>query len=271
MFIAKLSFLTSHLNTLPYTVTDHFHDCYEIVYYLSGRGTTTIGGIAFDYTPHTFCVIPPKTYHSEVAAEETEIIYFGFNFDSSAGAIPPYLLEDGNKDFLTKILKIKEELHSRKQFYEAAITAELTSLTVEILRLLDLTVLDTEKHINPFEYIINYMNSNYANKIDIRALSESINYSYDRFRHIFKTLYHISPVQYIINTRINQAKILLQSSGKPVAEIAGLCGFNSAAQFITTFRREVGITPARYKKSAKAFQESAVYDEMGYIHIKGKN
>ena len=269
MFSAKLSFLTSHLNKIPYTVTDHFHDCYEIVYYLSGKGTTTIGGTAFDYGTGAFCVIPPKTYHSEVAAEETEIIYFGFNFDSSAGVIAPCLLEDEDGRFLNRIMNIKEELHSRRQFYEAAITAELTSLVVEVLRMLELTVFDEEKHIKPFEYILNYMNSNYANRIDIRALSESINYSYDRFRHIFKKLYHISPVQYMINTRINQAKILLQGSEKSVSEIAELSGFNSASQFITTFRREVGTTPAQYQKHAKTFQESAVYDRTGYIHIKG--
>ncbi|MFE9645535.1 helix-turn-helix domain-containing protein [Streptomyces sp. NPDC006365] len=45
------------------------------------------------------------------------------------------------------------------------------------------------------------------------------------------------------------ARRLLETSDWSVERIAGATGFGTAANFRTGFRREVGVTPAAYRKS----------------------
>jgi AraC family transcriptional activator of pobA len=230
------------------------------VYYLSGTGISTIDEVDFHYTPGTFCIIPPKSYHSEIATTETEILYSGFNYDNSLGPIKACLLKDSDKGIVLSYMKrIKKEMKQQRKYYDYSISLSIKFLVVEILRMLAPSVTSKLPSIISFEYIINYLNSNYAKEVDLKFLANSINYSYDRFRHKFKDYYGISPLQYLINIRISQAKILLQISDRSIDEIAKLCGIKKSSQFITTFKNETGITPANYRRNSKKYKEVAVF------------
>lgn len=76
----------------------------------------------------------------------------------------------------------------------------------------------------------------------------------DRFRispsylsHMFKRRTGIKLVDYIHKTRINQAKALLESSNKTIAEISQEVGYSSSASFSTTFKRYESTTPREYR------------------------
>lgn len=263
MLEAEISFFMNQINKLPYEVSDHYHDCYEIVYYISGTGVGTINEVEFHYSPGSFCIIPPMTNHRERATAETEIMYAGFNYDNSLGILPPCLLEDGEQEAVALRLKqIKHEMNQRNPFYVDALSLNTRYLVLEVLRILKPSAsIDATAISKPFEYIVNYINSNFAHNIDIKFLAATLNYSYDRFRHLFKELYDISPKQYIINCRINHAKLLMQNTTKPIKEIADLCGFSSAPHFVTTFRNTVGVTPAEYRKNVSSYKEVATFIE----------
>ena len=54
---------------------------------------------------------------------------------------------------------------------------------------------------------------------------------------------------YVINARINKAKILLRSSDYTVGEIAELLGYCDACFFVKQFTKMTGTTPGRYRRS----------------------
>jgi AraC family transcriptional regulator len=49
--------------------------------------------------------------------------------------------------------------------------------------------------------------------------------------------------------RIDVARRRLEDGGLSVTEIARLCGFGSASQFSTVFRRETGMAPMAFRRS----------------------
>jgi AraC family transcriptional regulator len=58
----------------------------------------------------------------------------------------------------------------------------------------------------------------------------------------------MTPHQYVIQRRILNAERLLAKDDIALADIAVACGFSSQAHFTLAFRKEVGVTPAEYRR-----------------------
>ena len=67
--------------------------------------------------------------------------------------------------------------------------------------------------------------------------------------HAFTRYKGVSPISYLINRRIDEAKELLTHSNLPIAKIAQSVGFSSQSYFSQVFRKEVHMTPGAYRKT----------------------
>ncbi len=260
MFDANLCFSMSHRNIYDYQVDYHTHDCYEIVYYVDGTGVSKISETEYPYGSHTFCIIKPNTKHCEWTTSVVNLMYLGFNYDEQLGPLPNCLLKDDERHTVYKLMtRIQAELQGQKLHYDTMLPLLQMELVVTLLRLISNAPNVAKKSRDCMSYVTNFINSNFMNPIELEELSKSIGYSYHHFRHIFKEFYGISPKQYILNVRINHAKLLLQQGDLSVNEIARMCGFESASQFIATFKKNIGQTPLNYKHAAANFEERAQY------------
>lgn len=59
----------------------------------------------------------------------------------------------------------------------------------------------------------------------------------------FKKAYGVSPYQYLLQRRIEQAAALLQAKDRTVTEVALLCGFADGASFSKAFKKMKGMSP----------------------------
>jgi len=66
---------------------------------------------------------------------------------------------------------------------------------------------------------------------------------------VFKRSVGKSVHQFVIEQRIEKAKILLRNYQKPLAEIAQETGFSNQAHFTTSFRKICGTTPKQYRQA----------------------
>lgn len=69
------------------------------------------------------------------------------------------------------------------------------------------------------------------------------------FSNTFKTLIGETPMHYITQWRILQAKDLLKESNKSVGEVAENVGYQSEAAFNRVFKKCVALTPLKYRQS----------------------
>jgi AraC-like DNA-binding protein len=85
-------------------------------------------------------------------------------------------------------------------------------------------------------------------KWDVRRLAKQAAMSRAAFVVRFKALVGESPFSYVTRCRMSRATALLASSHVPLSQIAARAGYESEASFGRAFKRNIGLSPAAYRK-----------------------
>ncbi|MAU40041.1 MAG: hypothetical protein CMF31_00280 [Kordiimonas sp.] len=85
----------------------------------------------------------------------------------------------------------------------------------------------------------------------VEELAKTIGLSRSSFAQRFKLAVGQSPMDYLGSMRMNLAKGYLLSLDWSVSEIAFEVGYNSEAAFINAFKREVGESPGKFRKTLR--------------------
>ena len=67
-------------------------------------------------------------------------------------------------------------------------------------------------------------------------------------RKLFREHLNITPKQFILNARIEEAKRLLSEGISSISGISSACGFSSVYHFSRAFKLSVGLTPTEYSR-----------------------
>jgi AraC-like DNA-binding protein len=103
--------------------------------------------------------------------------------------------------------------------------------------------------IKKVEKVTEYILQHYAEKIKLQDLADSIHLSQSYLQVIFKEVTGNSPIEYLINIRMNKAKELMREAGPGIGEIAEQVGFSDPFYFSRCFKRLEGVSPNEYRKA----------------------
>ena len=92
---------------------------------------------------------------------------------------------------------------------------------------------------------LTYMRLNYAKPLTVEMLSANIGMSTSVFHRCFKQITGNSPLQYLKQVRLNQAKSLIIHNGANVNMAAASVGYESPSQFSREFKRYFGVPPTK--------------------------
>jgi AraC-like DNA-binding protein len=95
--------------------------------------------------------------------------------------------------------------------------------------------------------ITQYIRENITKSINLKELSDKACMSTTSFYRYFKRELGMSPIEYILNEKIKQAKQLLKDPGIQINEVCFLTGFDDCNYFIRLFKKYEGITPKQYQ------------------------
>lgn len=222
------------------------HEQYELIYYRYGLGITIIGGREYTFSANTFALIPPNTWHDERHQADCELIFLRIQ---TAERFPTGFFADNQENIYRIVKAIYDEAILQNASYKEMISLKLNELFIALKRL-DSNG-QTRKQGKNLEYIINYISDNYHGKILFKDLAKQLNFSYDYFQHYFKEITGLSPQQFLIRRRIEAAEGMLAEDDCSCTEIAYRCGFSNSAQFSAIFKREIGVSPQQYRKTAR--------------------
>jgi AraC-like DNA-binding protein len=101
--------------------------------------------------------------------------------------------------------------------------------------------------------VISFVEQHYTEELDLEQIQASLHVSKYYLSKIFKEVTGVTIFDFVYQRRINQAKILFMLHNKlSVTEVSYEVGFKHLAHFSRAFKRQVGFSPDKYKKSMLA-------------------
>lgn len=113
-----------------------------------------------------------------------------------------------------------------------------------------------------------FIQANFAGPLSVGELADHAAMSPSHYAHSFRQVAGVSPMRYLRDVRLDEARALMLGSQLRPSQVADQVGFESAAHFAREFKRRFDATPAEYSrrllgaqhsKSAAAVKETAVF------------
>ena len=95
------------------------------------------------------------------------------------------------------------------------------------------------------------LDSSIYEKVDLDQIAEKLHLSKSNLIRIFKKCYSITPYDYLINAKIETAKMLLRNTQLTSKEIAKKLCFSNEHYFSSLFFSRVGVRPRAFRTAAK--------------------
>ena len=247
--IVEISRIIERTNSIGWHVENiSYAEEFVMTIVLDGETEYAISGHRYLVRKNDVLIFPPKILRSGKTDPQNpwSFIYIIFRMEMNEAA----------RIFFNKSILIWNGVNEviRKQFMEAArawvgknalYQVKCNLLTTEILYKLVLSDMPYHKvpHIKKLEKTRSMIQDNFRNDISVAALAESVDLSVSYFRRLFHEAYGCSPMQYIMNLRIENARDLLLSGEVNVTEAAQLSGFDDIYYFSALFKRKTGYSP----------------------------
>lgn len=98
---------------------------------------------------------------------------------------------------------------------------------------------------------IAYIQTHYQEELSLETMAGMFHFNSSYFSTLFKAYIGKSITDYVISVRIDKAEQLLAGSADKIADIAMKVGYKDVGYFIRVFRKVKGITPKRYRHTAR--------------------
>lgn len=104
---------------------------------------------------------------------------------------------------------------------------------------------------NEMDMATQYFTDNYSSDISIEEYASSRGMSISWFIRNFKKFTGITPMHFIVATRISNAQLLLETTKYSISEISRIVGYDNPLYFSRLFHKVKGFAPSEYRKSIK--------------------
>jgi AraC family transcriptional regulator len=92
----------------------------------------------------------------------------------------------------------------------------------------------------------------------VQSLAREVGLSRFHYLRTFEQVTGVTPHQYLLRTRLRAAAIGLMSGSAKIVAIAFDAGFNDLSNFNRMFRAEFGVSPSRYRTTARSVPQSHI-------------
>lgn len=217
--------------------------------YFEGRHVRLVPNSVFylpPHCPHEYQAVTKSWYVDWICFDGTHVMDILEQWQVNRFL---YFLNCGAERIHELMEKAYYMIKSDKQYGNYYASALLYDILLEYKKLAD----------NKFPYIskespdavarvLRFMEDNYQKPLKLADIAQTAEMSEQHICRLFKKNIKTSPIDYLNQIRINQAKELLSYSDSTIAEIAANVGFSDSSYFSVVFKKYEGISPAEYKK-----------------------
>jgi AraC-like DNA-binding protein len=256
----------------------HTHNFIELEIITSGHADHIVDGRTYRISKGDVLVIMPSFVHELRNVHELEhynlkfdlekLILLEKDIEKLSGFQALFLLQPLQKyqhDY-TSYMTLKDEQlacaemlcelldsewKGKKDGYRWVVLSYFLALVTYLSRNFSTAVAGSSPKIQEIINTTAYIHENLTEKITLSMLSSMACLSQRQYTRVFKEVYGISPIEYVINCRLTLACRKMKNTRKPISEICTSCGFGDKISFSRLFKRRYGITPGEYRKKVQ--------------------
>ena len=254
----------------------HTHaDFHELTIVLSGTAIHVVNNERYFIQKGDVFVISENMSHGYEQPHDFKICNIMYRFNEllwsdsdireSAGfhglfIIEPFLNKDSEfksrlrlnvsefENISTKIAFMINEYHQKEEGWKTMLYTSFMNLVVTLSRIYHISP-DCTDHTLNMALSLAYIGNHFQEGIKIDFLARQAHMSVRHFSRVFHSLYNISPVNYIIQYRIQYSYALLKDKNLTIAQVAFQSGFNDSNYFSRQFKKITGFSPLQYRSA----------------------
>ena len=238
-----------------YHITREHSHIYCFEYVMDGEGTIQVGNQINYPRKGDLYILPKGQNHDYFSSPDHPFEKIWMNV---SGSLCDELMHVYN---LTGVLIVKQ-FDIYPIFQEFLNTCENKELTLDeiyqqcslIFHKLIMKIADrlTSEQNNPgtttsADEIKDYIDRNIYEYLNIEIISRQVGLSASQINRVFRKAFETTPYEYILNRKIDTAKLLLRNTNLTVKEIAYKLNFADEHYFSNVFFKRTGIRPGSYK------------------------
>ncbi len=230
----------------------HVQKFYTLHFILSGSGTLNIYGKEYHLKQYDMFIIPPSVQMVYYPDEENPWTYIWFEFRGEGAEYIYKKMEASPKNPLVQCAQphlacnavanifARLDRNAEVRYYLAL------SFFYQIMDTCLAKVLYNDTSL--IEQAITYIRYHFHDsQLRVETICHDLNASYDQLSKNFKKHQGISIREFLIQTRMNEAKMLLRTSDLSVSEVAHSVGYTDNIHFMKSFKSHTGMTAIEYR------------------------
>lgn len=147
--------------------------------------------------------------------------------------------------------RIEAELNEPRLGHELLLRAQLLELIVVLARAEHTPTGDPQRHRPRLEHTLKLIHERYSEQLSLAALARHAGMSISRFSCVFREALGSSPLEYVAETRMREARQRLRAPGLSIAEVAYAVGFQDSNYFSRSFKQHNGVSPREFRDMAR--------------------
>lgn len=243
--------------------TLHSHPFTELFYVVRGSGNFIIEGKIYHVMEDDLVIVNANVQHTESSKDANPLEYIVLGIEGLSLLLEPSQKDDQISEFYSihNYRKSREEIlhfldllvnevEDKSDYYDTICQNLLNILILNVIRRSKSNlVISTQKNATKeCTYIRNYIDIHYATPITLDILANETYLDKFYLVHVFKKQYEISPINYLIEKRIQESMNLIENTNYSISEISSIVGFNSQSYYSQIFKRKTGLSPAEHRK-----------------------
>ena len=261
---------------LNHTVPVHWHDEVELCAILSGHMSYNVNGTTHLLNAGDGIFVNSRQFHNNFSADKSACDYICLLFHPVLLCANPFIEQtfitpvitnsafrhvilSRHTPWMATLLDFVLRAHAFNESNEGDLCLSLQSLFYQIWSVLyrhmpqptEQTDRTTGK-LSQLRDMTGFLQQHYHQHITLQQIAKSANICESACCAIFNQYLHQTPIQYLIDYRLNKSADLLKTTALPVTEIALLTGFFGASYYAETFKKHFSISPTAYRKRESA-------------------
>ena len=232
---------------------------FQLLYVAAGKAHFFLEGQDVLVTAGHMVLYQPKEMQRYVyyGIDQTEVFWVHFTGNDVKNILRNYGIPLTGHVFYTGqfpeyqnlFQKMIQELQMCRPHSEELLSLHLRHLFILISRQMSSGHKTPDYVQNEMEAAIRHFSESYNTDIVIDEYAASMHRSTAWFIRSFKQYTGMTPMQYIISIRIENARRLLATLDYNITEVASIVGYDNPLYFSRLFKKQTGMAPTDYRKS----------------------